>query len=301
VIVQEVLPDGVRVRIEGWYDGSRWVPPFTAAFVERAFMPGPEGSDGLGSRAMTQRVVAWALAGKKPELAGRTVMLLGDELDEAGYIGPVAICAVVDRQGTPFAYELVQGIDQDSLRVVSALWQPGSVGKQLAALGEGDLDRFSMQADLLAGSLRVSIPPAPIADPQRAAERMGWPLDPWLLEHPRKFLLDDAMERDGQPVCAGRDGSVVVITTVGAELEDVDGELLQLADDLDIPEKQYRTDPCVNAERDWRRLRGWGLLTGPPEHEPPKKAAGDEDEPPDDGGTPEALEPALPDPYGEFI
>jgi hypothetical protein len=299
--------DGLEVIIGGWFSGDRWVLPFYGRLAEHHWLAMPDDTEptpagGLGPCTPGERSVLWTFGDDEPVLTTETLDLLTDRLTANGYVGPVEATAYVARDGTVRAGRATVGFQGDALPAFLSLWDEGTVGDQLRDLVEGELRTIACDREALALTLRVSVPPYPTPAPGVAARRAGWPLDPMLQGNPARFYLSDAMRGDGGPALAGRDGFAAVLTAVGPDLAELRLELLEIASYLEIPEKQYRADtPIGYAEDLWRRLRGLGLLVGPPDP-PHVTRPGDEGEDaPNDGGTPEAADDGgRPDPYSEF-
>jgi phosphoribosylamine--glycine ligase len=263
---------GVEISTEGWWDGKRFVYPFNGTFEEKRLMDG-----NLGPRTGCQENVVWLYHDKEPAIAEQTVVRLADVLGADAF--PVDVNAIVDDEGIAQALEVSPRFGFDAFPALVALMREGTVGEQLAAFAAGELARFELAMDKLALTRRVSIPPFPMDEVlgESAAPRRGrgkrvdpireLPLDRQLLDLVDRFYLDDVMLEDDEPVCAGRDGNLLMVVATGDELEELREEVMQLVLGLDVRNKQARTDPPVErAEKNWRTLRTLGLLRdGPPE------------------------------------
>lgn len=256
--------EGVPVWTVGWYDGARFVWPFVGAFVERRFLDGE-----LGPRTQCQASAVWGYDEETPAIAAKVLRPLEAAGVTKGYVGPLAVESVVTKDGTPHVVDVVARLQFDTFQAFTALlWENEAgdkddvdVGAQLARFAAGELEAFDIAPDVVAGTLRVSIPPYPLLEHERRARAVrGFPVDRVVGVDPYTYALDDVMQEGQHIGCAGRDGNVLAAVHTGEDLGDVVGELVAIAEELELADKQHRR--CVLAEAsDWlRRLRIAGMI-----------------------------------------
>lgn len=240
---------GTEISCEAWFDGQRFVPPYNCTFETKKFLTGD-----LGPRTGCEANVVW-MADEDSPLHALTVLRLEDTLRRKGYVGPLDINLIVTDDGVPYGLEWSARLGFDASAAYLRLLKAGTLADQLASFAEGTLERWELEdPEALSLTLRVTTPPYPVADSKVAATMRGLPLDPRLLEDPL-IAVDDVMRGpDGLPVLAGRDGFVGTVGAVGRSLPQLRYLVLDLADALEIPSKQHRTDVLLRAEDDWARL-----------------------------------------------
>ena len=232
--------DGTEVSVEGWFDGTRFVPPFNSTIEDKKFLAGD-----LGPRTGCQTNVVWPW--ETDTLPERTVARLEKTLKAAKYVGPIDSNLIVDADGTPYGLEWSPRLGFDAIQALCCLLDP--VGDQLEAFARGSLKEWSLKPGL-ALTVRMSTPPFPaerdaITKKPRATPLPvhGLPLDPKLCDTPGRIFVDDVMlGKDGQPALAGRDGNVCCVGLRGDEMVPLRKALLKVVDGIDLPNRQYRRD-----------------------------------------------------------
>jgi phosphoribosylamine--glycine ligase len=232
--------EGTEISLEGWFDGRKWVWPFNSTIEDKKFLTGD-----LGPRTGCMANVVWAYEESRPLLALKTLTRCAPYLEEAGYVGPIDLNMILDKEGTPYGLEWSPRFGYDALQALSLLIQ-GDFGHQLAEFASGSLDAFNVRTDAYAFTLQTSVPPYP--NWEHAQDAKGLPLDSGLLKDDKVFLRD-VMLKDGKPLVSGADASVATIGAVGTDLDSLRKELKEKASGFHIPNTQFRTDPVLRAEK----------------------------------------------------
>jgi hypothetical protein len=235
---------GAAVSCDGWFDGTKWVPPFCCTVTDVHAWTGD-----TGPRVPSAASVVRVLSGERPALAIATVRRLTPWLRASRFAGPVRLdCLVAD--GTV----KVLRFGRPSWHGLALLWK-GPLGESLVALDRGELGEIPLRREL-AMTLCVTTPPWPNGP---APGQRGLPLDPKLLLDPRHIMIADVMAERGDPVLAGASGLVCYVGETARTLDEARDGVLRRAEHLDIPDKQYRLDPGAQVHAAWSALAAAGL------------------------------------------
>jgi len=234
--------DGTEVSCNGWFDGEKFVTPFDLTLEEKRFMSGD-----LGQRTGCESCLVWHAAADT--LGKRTVARIADDLRRERYVGPVDCNSLVADDGTPVGLEWTARLGFDATQAWMRLFDR-TLGAQLAAFAHGELRHWEGRGRL-SGVLRVSVPPYPSEEDKELAKAAGLPVD-------RVVLVDHDIDPQDVTARAEVVGGSCIVCTVGAvgdDLARIREDILRKADDLEIPNKQFRNDPLARAERDLAELR----------------------------------------------
>lgn len=245
-MLQEVV-EGVELSNEGWWDGNKWVH-FNRTFEEKKLMTG-----NLGPSIGSQNNVVW-IARNPKGLLMEQFHKLEPYLRKANYVGPMDINAIVsEKDHKPYFLEFSPRLGYDAIY-------------NLLALNMDSLTSFFTQGfnvgfrDEISASQRLSIPPFPYAVPSLISKyahdvAIGGKLEdmPW-------FWAQDVYQRPCGLACAGTDGILGVVTATAPKMwEAVDEVYARLKRMKISQDPQYRKDLGVRAEKDFRKLRRWGI------------------------------------------
>lgn len=250
--------DGIEIDCDGWFDGQRFVPPFCFTIEDKKFLP-----DDLGPRVGCATNVVTYFDSPNPPLAEATVMRLAPLLKAHGYVGNVACNTILGDDGEPYFLEWSARCGFDALQAFSLLMHPDApLSAQMEAFAEGTMPWWHLRDDArLALTIRVSIPPYPSHNVEELREAVGRPLDPRLDgTHPRILPAEVMRGLDGLPCFAGGTGFVATVGAVGDSIGDVRSRALELAQDLDIPQKQFNPQLVPRFERALSALKDFGYL-----------------------------------------
>ena len=240
--------EGVEVSCNGWFDGQQFVPPYDITFENKHFLTGHKGP-----RTGCESCVVYHA--QSHLLANKTVALLVPTLADAKYVGPVDVNSMVDAGGTPQFLEFTARLGFDSTQAWMRLFDD-DLGEQLEAFVHGELDTWDPTWTGLSSTLRVSIPPYPSGDEAEIGKTRGMPLGYDLLDEP---FIDPIDVMEG-PEVAGGSGIVCTVGAVGRTLDSLPKQLLARAEDLEIPNAQYRVDPLAGVQEDMTKLSKLKLL-----------------------------------------
>jgi phosphoribosylamine---glycine ligase len=257
-VLQEKV-DGIEIDCDGWFDGRRFVPPFCCTIEDKKFLP-----DDLGPRVGCATNVVTYFDDEHPPYAAATVGRLADLLREKKYVGNIACNTILASDGTPHFLEWSARCGFDALQAFSLLIPEDTLADQLDAFAHGKLPYWSLRDDArLALTVRVSIPPYPSHNVEELREAVGRPLDARLDgTHPRILPAEVMKGPDGLPCFAGGSGFVATVGATGNTIADVRTRALELANDLDVPSKQFNPQLVPRFERALAALRDFGYLDG---------------------------------------
>lgn len=235
--------EGSEISIEGWFDGQRFVFPFNATVEEKKFLTG-----NVGPRTGCESCVVFPYEGPLCE----ELLKMEDTLRDEGYVGSLDLNMIVTEKG-PLGLEWTARLGFDASDALFRLLGP-TLPEQLEAFAFGALPTWEF-VPASALTLRFSVLPYPDTNPKESRKMYGFPLDPAILECD---VTDVALSPDG-PVCAGRDGLLGVVTSVGTDIESMRKEVLDRVSALKIANLQYRIDPVSRWEKTMTALEkeGW--------------------------------------------
>jgi phosphoribosylamine--glycine ligase len=235
-ILQEVV-EGTEVSSEVWVSNGTIVPnSFNCTWEMKRLMNGDLGPN-TGCMASTVKFNAL------PWLYAETFKKLEPWLKTQKYNGPLDINCIVDNSGTPYflewtarfgysaIYAFIQGLNME-------------LGEFLETLAVGEIPDIE-PTEGYCGALRVCIPPYPS---EECEDSEGQPVR-GIEDDERIFPLDVKKEGD-RLLTAGYDGICCEVThSDEVLLESLWQVIYGIADNLQIPNKMYRTDALENAQK----------------------------------------------------
>jgi phosphoribosylamine--glycine ligase len=231
--------EGTCVSTECWFDGNQVVEELTNHTIERKHLM----NDDTGPSGGCTGNVVWR-CGDCP-ICEQTVYKLLPFLQSHGYVGPIDVNAVVDKEGGVFGLEFTPRFGYDAFPTMLELLD-GAAGDLLSGNGP-----VGLKSGFAAG-VRLTLSPWP-AEKHKGPE--GLPirgLNRSRLEH---FYIYDCMEDvEGNLCTAGGYGIIGVANGYGETIEDAFAQAYRLVDKLEIPDKQFRTDLSETCQKDYRRL-----------------------------------------------
>lgn len=232
--------EGTCVSTEIWFDGNQVIEGLTNHTIERKHLM----NDDTGPSGGCVGNVVWA-CGDCP-ICDQTVYKLIPFLQSHGYVGPIDVNAVVDKEGGTYGLEFTPRFGYDAFPTLLELLD-GAVGELLA----GGNSPVGLKSGFAAG-VRLTLSPWP-AEKHKGPE--GLPihgLNRSRLEH---FYIYDVMEDvEGNLCTAGGYAIIGVANGYGENIDEAFSQAYRLVDRLEIPDKQFRTDLSEVCQKDYRRL-----------------------------------------------
>lgn len=221
---------GQELSFEGWFDGIKFVHPFSSTIEDKRLFYGDLGPD-----AGCMGNVVWAYENPLPRLAIKTLQRIAPMLVKAAFVGPIGINTILDDNGEVNGLGWTHGFNK--LQTLSML-SPANFGEQLTEFVHGRLPRFDIRAEY-AFAVNVSIPPFPYT----VTDINKYPLDRTLLDHPGRVILHDIMINDIHlPNTTGKFASIANIGGISRDLPSLRNEVFNLIKQFKIPSLQYRQD-----------------------------------------------------------
>jgi phosphoribosylamine--glycine ligase len=246
-VLQEVV-HGVEISSEVWCVNGEIVPnSYNNTLEEKKFF-----NDNLSQNTGCQSsLVKFNMC---PSLFDQTFGKLKPWLKTQKYSGPLDINCIIDDEGTPYFLEWTSRFGYSAIYAFCELLNT-PLGEFLSMLAEGHIPDLS-PSDEWGGALRVTIPPFPQED---CSETEGKPLIGIELDDEHLFPLDVKVE-DGGLVTAGYDSIIAEVTGTNPDMGELWDDIYDRAEELEIPDKTYRTDVKESAQKRLDELSILGLI-----------------------------------------
>ena len=249
-VLQQVV-EGVEISSEVWCIDGEIVPhSFNNTLEQKRFLNNEWGP-------MTG--CAWSAMkfGLSPRLYDETFKKLIPWLRQVKYCGPLDLNCIIDSTGTPYMLEWTPRFGYSAFyAAIEGLEEP--LGEFLWWMAGHEMPEFSPSRDWL-GSLRITIPPYPHVED--APDDEGIPIIGMDLDDDHTVPLDVQLV-DDKLSCSGFDGIICELTGRHPDLSVLCADILDRATEIQIPEKQFRTDFEETTARKLIELSDLGYLDG---------------------------------------
>ena len=236
VELHEFIP-GVAVSTEGWFNGYHFLRPFNHTLEKKKLSNGD-----LGPATGCAGNVVWIC--EEDEI---TKQLINLEPHLKGYIGPIDINMIVNE--SQYGLEFTPRMGYDSICALLPLLNI-EYSKFFSDLARNQLESPIDFDESFSAALRVTIPPYPTDDVKFAK---GLPIQ--VQDDINYFFYEVAMEDDSFVHC-GSSGVVLCTLGMDSSLDKAMNEALDAADELIIPNKNYRTDLSEVLLEDFEKFEG---------------------------------------------
>lgn len=241
-VLQE-FEDGVCISTEIWFDGHRDLPLMNHTFERKELMDGNLGKSG----GCTGNVV-WT-CGECPIC--EQVKGILPWLEENGYHGPIDLNAIVSfESGDILGLEWTPRFGYDASPTLLLGLLNGDLGRFLSDVAKRQYGTSSptLRDDRLAAGMRLSIPPWP--SEQHCAEQ-GLPI---FGLPPEEYIFNIKAGNVTRFATAGAWGILACIIGTGETVKRAFRKPYEVADNLYVSNKQYRTDLVKQFEEDFEKL-----------------------------------------------
>jgi len=226
-LLQEFI-EGVALSTEGWFDGKKFIRPFNHTIENKKY-----GVDNLGPSTGCEGNIVWA---SEEDAIVQTLLKLEPILEKEDIIGQIDLNCIVNKSG-------FYGLEWTSFRfgfdATPALFRlfNDDVGKFFAELSEVPIGTG------YAGSVRVSIPPYPleVLEDEEMPHSGGLPISGVEIDD-LDYYFFEVMKSDEGLVHSGGVGLIACALSESDDYEDVLDDAYNLADEIKVPDKYYRTD-----------------------------------------------------------
>lgn len=224
--VQEFVK-GIAVSTEGWFNGYHFVQPFNHTIEKKKFF-----NDDLGPATGCVGNTVWLceedricklLRKLEPHLTGK-------------YKGPIDINCIINEEGI-YGLEFTPRFGYDALPALLTMFN-SEIGKFFSDFARNQFEGEMPLDDIFSSALRVSIPPYPEDDKDVLG---GLPID-GIDEGNNKYYFYEISKEEDKLVHS--EGYGLLLCTLGQSDTVGDSliECLQLAENLKVPNKMFRTD-----------------------------------------------------------
>jgi len=230
--------EGVEISTEGWFDGKKF-SHLNHTIEEKRMM-----NSNLGISIGSQSNTVWVK--QTPGILSKEFDRLIPKLKDAGYVGPIDINAIVQKDKIYFL-EFSTRFGWDALYCLLSLLK--SSLSDFFQKGKG------VFSDGYASSERISIPPYPYNSSELLAE---FAKDVTIQNAPSSFWMEDVYFDKGLR-CAGTDGILGVMVGTGRSIGESVHNVYKNINKVKISSYlQYRTDLGRRAEKALQQLKKWG-------------------------------------------
>lgn len=242
-ILQDFV-EGIAVSTEGWFNGYEWMEPFNQTIEHKQMMV-----DDLGASSGCAFNIVWRCEGASRAVE-EGVKLMGPLLADYGYIGPIDLNAVVNKDGI-WALEFTPRFGYDAFPSLLELVDD-DLGEIMAKMAKGEQPEELPLKVGFSSALRISIPPHPSDEFKHQG---GIPIQGLMRsDRPHIYFFEVRLDETNRLVSSVGGGAVCAVTGYGRSISESFEGVYEIAKRLRIPEKQYRTDATNTLIIDHTRL-----------------------------------------------
>jgi len=239
--LQEFI-QGTELSTEGWFDGHDFLRPFGHNLERKQLMDndlGPSGGCSGGA--------VWARPNDCPLLCGMTEFLASHH-----YVGSIDINAIITEDGEAYGLEFTPRFGYDTTVILFLELFEGEIGKFLSDLARDQLSGEMPLGPGFGAGVRITISPYPHPKYEAEPGIAVCGLDGEDFNHFYPYAL--ALDEDGELVTSGGESLIGVVTGHGDSVRSAFRKAYKIADKLEIPGKQYRSDLADVVRDDLEKL-----------------------------------------------
>lgn len=241
--------EGIEVSCELWWNGLHPLI-HNVTFEEKKFM-----NDDIGpSTGCSGNIVHIIPSDCKlvKEGVGKMIRLL----KKTEYRGPIDLNSIVTKDKL-YGLEFTMRFGYDALQALLEIYK-GSITQLLhsIAVGSRDFGEFTSDCGI---AVRLSIPPYPHTDSPKEVLK-GVPILGVTPANEKHIWWGDARKGEEHFESAGVGGDVLTVVARGRHVDECIRRVYRTANNLVIPQVQYRTDIGKRVVADEKQLIRWGYL-----------------------------------------
>ena len=234
--VQEFVK-GVAISTEGWFNGFHFIRPFNHTIEKKKFLNsdlGPAtGCVGNTIWLCEEDMICKSLRKLEPYLQGK-------------YRGPIDINCIVNESGF-YGLEWTPRFGYDSIPALLPMFN-SDVSKFMSDLARNQFEGEMPLNDLYSSAIRVAIPPYPEDDKDITG---GLPIN-GLDESNDEYYFYEIAVQEGKLVHSEGYGLLLCTLSQGYEIKETLEDCKDIADELKVPNKMYRTDLAEIIENEFK-------------------------------------------------
>lgn len=234
-VLQEYI-EGVVVSTELFVSKGKIVwPPNHTVEVKKSM------NDELGPSTGCAGNIVWPI---QTDCLVEALLGIEDTLKAENYTGQIDLNAVLTDECEVYGLEWTPRFGYDATPTLFPLVS-GELGKLFSDLARGQVSEINL-SDGYAAGVRVSIPPYPAEpltgiDPEKFSPSIGIPIQNWEVVQGSCYFYEVMREGD-QLVHSGGTGVILCAVGVANTPEGSLEQPYEIAAEINIPDKQYRTD-----------------------------------------------------------
>jgi phosphoribosylamine--glycine ligase len=246
--------EGVEVGVGAFFNGERFLSPANLDWEHKRFFPGDVGElTGEMGTVVTYRGAE--------AMFGRTLARIAPLLKDSGYCGYINLNTIVNEDGI-WPLELTCRFGYPGFSILGSL-HSDSWSVILSTLVHRSSDSIRTREEFSTGVV-LTVPPFPYPDGYDSLGR-GTPIcfRDTLTDADREYLhFAEVTLRANQLVTAGMIGYTMVVTGLGATIEESRRTAYERVNKVVIPNMRYRQDIGLKLlNHDWGQLQQLGIVS----------------------------------------
>ena len=244
----------IEIDTEVAFQAGKPLFPAIGSIKTRHFMAG-----GMGKITDCQASMTWIYDKKEPRLVQlfKKFWLL---VSEMGYSGHFGIRCILDKQGKIWFKEFIKPLNYSAFYGFCSLLDIDPA-EYCLNVAQGTLHALPVRLNEVAYSVNLSVYPYPCPNRVELSRIKGA-----IFNYPDKYKdnvwLGDIMKDEtySNMVVAGTSGQVATITFTGKEHYKLDNSIGNVVQEIDLVNKQYRTDSIYKIMSDYMILKKRGII-----------------------------------------
>ena len=235
-ILQEFI-EGEVISSEFFCDGTKFLHPANHTIEVKKSM-----NDELGPSTGCSGNITWPCYEDK--IISEGILKAEALCQKHNYIGQLDLNAVVNEKGL-YGLEWTPRFGYSATPSLLSLVE-GDLGEFFSNITRGQMNKLDLQ-DQYAGSVRVSIPPYPAeptegVDTEEISPNLGVPIQNYEEYEGDCYFYEVMLDEEGQLCHSGGTGVILEAQGIGSTPEGSFEMPYKIAEEIHIPDKQYRTD-----------------------------------------------------------
>jgi len=240
----ENLPKGIELLIGGWFNGDKWIPPFTHSITWDRLAEGDKGP-----KVGFMGGILWVSLENKA--IRNSLLALTEFLEKSNYIGPIQIKCLLTEEDIYFL-SLYSNFHYDTFQALCELLK-GDLYSFLfnIAIGSQQQSIFSSKYSI---SIRLLIPGEVVQLANLKAFEVPIPAE-------NHIWLSDSIYKDNIPLLSGIKNTLGCVTAWGEDPREARRRVYRTISNMNlIKDIHYRMDIGKDFEEKEAQLKTWGWV-----------------------------------------